>query len=188
MNGQHTLNVNLYSSLNISGLLANWAATSGNLDCIPLHESAFKALQPCRNSCLVNLHICSAPNCQARTERKRSKMYKTDFYHNVHNLPRTLNSSGFSCKSMQNSSIPSDRTQSSSSSLYFSYRADIFVSEKERDSARVRVRARLCKYQYIPTSMIVLSLPLLDLLRLPESLLARLRLSDLLMELVHETP
>ena len=44
--GQHTLNVNLYSSLNISGLVANWAATSGNLDCIPLHESAFKALQP----------------------------------------------------------------------------------------------------------------------------------------------
>ena len=46
LHGQHTLNVNLYSSLNISGLVANWAATSGNLDCIPLHESAFKALQP----------------------------------------------------------------------------------------------------------------------------------------------
>ena len=43
---QHTLNVNLYRSLNISGLAANWAATSGNLDCIPLQESAFKALQP----------------------------------------------------------------------------------------------------------------------------------------------
>ena len=67
---QHTLNVNLYRSLNISGLVANWEATSGNLDCIPLHESAFKALQPWRNSCLVNLHICSAPNCQARTERR----------------------------------------------------------------------------------------------------------------------
>ena len=41
--------------------------TSGNFDCIPLHESAFKALQPWRNSCLVNLHICSAPNCHAST-------------------------------------------------------------------------------------------------------------------------
>ena len=130
--------MNLYKSLNISESTATCAATSGNLDCRTLQESAFKVLQPCRNSCLVNLHICSAPNCQARTENMKIVRYLTMYLTIiiVINEPKTLNSSGLSCRSIQNSSMPSDRMQSSSSFLYFSNKAVIFDSEYDRDSKK----------------------------------------------------
>ena len=51
-------------------------------------------------------------------------------------LPSTLNSSGFNCRSMQNSSIPSDSMKSSLASLYFSKRATILASEYDLDSER----------------------------------------------------
>ena len=51
-------------------------------------------------------------------------------------LPKTLNSSGFNCRSMQNSSIPSDSMKSSLASLYFSKRATILASEYDLDSER----------------------------------------------------
>ena len=113
-----TLYVNLYRSRNISWSAFTWAATSGSRVWMARRVSAFRARQPVRNSALVNRHICSAPNCQAKTGReifRSSQHLVLDFF-----SPNTLNSSGLSWRSIQNSSIPSDSMLSSWPSLYFS--------------------------------------------------------------------
>ena len=91
-------------------------------------------LLPVMNSDREKRHIWSASNFQASTGGilvvsfvKLLRIvceYFEDFL-----SPKTLNSSGFNCRSMQNSSIPSESIKSSLSSLYFSNRATILASE-----------------------------------------------------------
>ena len=101
-------NVKRYKSLNKSGLVKVSAAASGSLCCMLFKLSAFKARQPCRNSGLVNLHICSALHFQAKT--------------------RTQNSSGLNSKSFNNASVPGTNI-ASSQSLNLSNKEFIFGSE-----------------------------------------------------------
>ena len=100
--------VNRYKSLNKSARAKVSAAASGSLCCMLFKLSAFKARQPCRNSDLVNLHICSALHFQART--------------------KTQNSSGRSSKSLRRASVPGTK-MASSQSLYLSNKEFIFGSE-----------------------------------------------------------